>query len=256
MYTGLTVMSQRSTATKGRCFPALLVSISLAFLFSVNAHALSVSPMVKEIPTAGANSRFSYTVQNGDSYKVAVEARVVKLDLDANGMEMLTPADDEVLVFPPIASIDAGAAQVLQVQYVGDPAIAVSQTYRVLVETIPVPSSDGSQKIGVSAMFRTLLNVVPERSKAVLSVLSLAEGDDGQWNVQIENTGDRYARLSSTRWVLDSNEGKRFVLESNTVAASTRQNLVLPRSVRSIDFDVPKDVHLDESTSISIEVSP
>ena len=80
--------------------------------------------------------------------------------------------------------------------------------------------------------FHTLANVVPKSAKAALSVTEISAADNNMWSITVENSGNSYARLSKTQWLVQniSGDGKPLQLKSAEVGAMTELNLVLPNS--------------------------
>lgn len=222
--------------------------LALLSLVSVSpmAMAMSVQPMVMELDPLGRNSRVVIRVENKDSAPLTIEAHPRRLEMAADGAETLHAADDDLLVFPPVAIVAAGGTQSIQVQYVGDPELVESRAYRVSIEQVPVDfEHSGTAQVGVVASMHTLLNVVPAKATPSLQVLSIAEdGDD--WILEIRNAGNRYARFSETRWTVES--GDRSVrLDSQELGERLDRNLILANSTLKIAFRPPPGLKANRS---------
>ena len=226
------------------------IAITLLLLHVVQA--FNVSPMVSTMTSTGSGARISYLVDNSDgNYDIAIEAIPYVLQLTEEGEEQLLAADDDIIVFPPTATIPKGQTQVFQAQYIGEPDIDMSVTYRVFMEELPVAKTEGAQAVIVRASFGTLLSVVPDGSKAALEVTSIVS-DDYQWQLTVRNNGNRFARLSETSWSFNAG-GQSHTLKGAKLASSLDENLVLPGTSRTVGFKAPEDMSFDENTSIVID---
>lgn len=220
---------------------ALLLSLSAAL--SV-AHAFKVEPLIIELDSIGVGARQSMRVQNNAAAPLTIEASAHRLALDAGGGESLTPADDDIVVFPPLAVVPPGSSQSFQVQYVGDPEIDASQAYRIALDQVPVDlgGSAGSQ-VGIVASINPLLNVVPPNTRPKLAVTRIEpEGD--RWQLEIENRGDRFARFSETEWTISAG-GRSETLPGIDVQRRADRNLILPGNTLTVLFTPPEGLSAD-----------
>jgi len=231
----------------------LLGLLAASLLTMPVALAFSVEPMLMELSPFGGSSRVSMSITNEGSTPLTIEARSLRMAHDADGNEALSDAEDSLLVFPPVAIVQPGSAQTLQVQYTGDPELANSETYRIVIENVPV-SLDGTGTSGVSIQtsVQTLLHVVPAGARGTIRSLGITEAPNGNWYVSIANEGDRYARLVDTRWTLESGSAGTRTLEGEEVDRLVGPNLVLPGSSRRFEFQAP-DGFRAADTSIRID---
>lgn len=112
----------------GRLLRGAAVVIA-GFLVVTSAWAMRVSPMVSELTTSGAGSAARIEVGNVGSAALPFETRITRMDIDADGNIVETPADEDFLVFPPQGVVPVSGRQVVRVQWIGDPAIDVSRAY-------------------------------------------------------------------------------------------------------------------------------
>jgi len=214
--------------------PAGLIVVALyVFLFATYADAQRVQPMVFEVEPIGAKSSASLRVENTQQNAMTVEIIPTKITMDEFGIETLAPADDDFLIYPPQTLIESGKTQVVRVKYVGDPSIDTSQAYRVSVKQLPVDLKDsGHTGVGMVINFNTLLNVVPVGVESALTVTEIKPQSDRRWEISIENTGNRFSRLSKTVWrVLDTRDPSNTKrIKSLDVGQLAERNLVLPHS--------------------------
>jgi len=210
--------------------PALLtVTIIVCSVFMpVNAHAQRVNPMAFELTPSGSDSTAVLRVENTSQTKMTIELSASKISIDENGDEERLPAEDDFLIFPPQAFLDAGKVQSVRVKYIGDPAITQSEAYRIKVSQVPIDiTGEGQSAIGLVVNFHTLATVAPKNAKIDLVVTSIRPNASGAWDMVIENKGSKMARLSRTNWnVSDGTTSKSF--SSQEVADMTDKNLVMP----------------------------
>jgi len=212
----------------------LLLSLMLMALitaFSSAANAQRVQPMVYELAPSGGKSQTTLTIENPREDPMTVEFVASKISLDENGVESTVSAEDDFLIFPPQAIIRSGEVQSVRVKYIGDPAIEQSVAYRVSIKQVPVDLREAnSTGVGFTLNFNTLANVTPPKSTANLTVPKLSVSDNGEWQITIKNDGDRFARLSTTKWTVTDDSGGKVELDQQMVADLTPLNLVLPKS--------------------------
>jgi len=234
--------------------PTLLVSLALlTFLVASNpVHAFSVQPLQMQLEPFGDASRGTFEVANDGIDSVSIEALPMRVDHDEEGREVLTDAEDDLLVFPPVAIVPPGSVQSIQVQFIGNPAIVASGTFRVLIENVPVELEGGAASgIALKRSIQTLLHVVPSGTRSEPSVIGTEVAQNGVWHVTIANEGKRYARLPETQWVLESDSVGTLVLNGEQVDERTNANLVLPGASRRFDFVAPQG-YTAQDTSITI----
>ena len=63
--------------------------------------------------------------------------------------------------------------------------------------------------------------------------------DPNKLTVRISNQGNRYARLRGGQWTLTDGDGKKDVLDADTVAKGIDQPLIEPGTERVVELPVP-----------------
>lgn len=204
-----------------------LVACGLIFA-SAAAWAMRVSPMVAEMTTTGAGSAARIEVGNVGSAAMPFETQITRMDVDANGEVVETPADEEFLVFPPQGVVGVGGRQVMRVQWVGAPDIDRSQAYYLAVKQLPIPTdgkppeSGGEVAVTVLYTMKALLVVAPPGAEPKIEVVSakpirvtapateaaaVAEGapipTEPGLEIVVANTGKRYALMAGATWIIE-----------------------------------------------------
>jgi fimbrial chaperone protein len=208
----------------------LAMAIVVAAAFAQPAQAMRVSPMVVEMATGGANSSARIEVQNVGGGLLAFETRITRIDFDDQGQPTEVPADDDFLVFPPQGALQPDARQVIRLQWLGPPDLAVSQSYYLSVNQLPVEltpgedAGDAAAQVQIVYHMKALITVAPPEAEPDVSVVSVEAGmvqppapagADPQAPlppkapgvvVHLRNTGNRYAMLAGANWVLEGRD--------------------------------------------------
>lgn len=219
-----------------------------------SASAQSVQPMRFDLQPSGARSQQTLTIENNRAYPITVEIFAEAISTGEDGTEILSPADDDFLIFPPQALIEAGKSQSVRVKYIGEPGLDVSQTYRVHVNQLAVDLS-GEQRTGVRVAlnFATLASVVPAGAKPFLVVDNVEPTADGQLKVSLRNEGKAYERLVATEWTLSSGKtAKTFADDALLEWLAGVSSLVLPGETRDFVIPVPEGF---DAASTTVEVA-
>ncbi|MEO5867940.1 MAG: fimbria/pilus periplasmic chaperone [Sphingomonas sp.] len=201
------------------------IFLFLALSLSTMVEAMRVSPMVVEMTTAGARASARIEVQNVGAALLPFETRITRLDYDAQGRTVETPADADFLVFPPQGSLPPNARQVIRVQWVGASDLPASQSYYMSVNQLPValgPQSGTGTGGEVQIVYhmKALITVAPPNAKPMVQVtaaearLVQPKADPTATNaplpakvpglsITVRNTGTRYAMLAGASWIID-----------------------------------------------------
>lgn len=218
------------------------------------ATAQIVQPMVYELEPIGSRSSIDLRIQNTKTSAITYELLALKISHDEYGNETSKPAEDDFIIYPPLTQISAGKTQVVKVKYVGDPTIYKSQTYRVVVAELPVDfDGSGSSGVAVAINFSTLCNVSPVDAKSDVYVSEISQNDNEEWLVTLENSGNRYSRLSETTVEVKNtkNPSMNKVYKNEKVFELFNRNLIAPNSKLIISVPALEGFEAD-STEIKI----
>ncbi len=122
--------------------------------------------MIIDMTPTGRGSVGRVELTNDASRDIAYEVQMMRGDISLTGELTLTPADEQFIVFPPQALIEANSQQVFRVQYVGEEALENSQIYYLAIRQIPVAFEEGQNQVQVVVNYNVLVNVVPNDTKA------------------------------------------------------------------------------------------
>jgi len=201
-----------------------IVATAVVIISPAAAHAMRVSPMVVEMTTAGTGAVARVEVQNLNTVNLPYETRITEIHFDDKGAMTETPADDQFLVFPPQGVLAPGARQVVRVQWVGDPKLAVSKAFYLSVNELPVqlgPAAKDTLAAQVQVVYhmKALVTVAPPKAAPKVEIVSAkpvtitakpsvagmpTPPDVGKPGVEVvvRNTGNRYAMMSGEPWTI------------------------------------------------------
>ncbi|MET4684908.1 hypothetical protein [Brevundimonas faecalis] len=260
------------------------IAMLVGLLCMTAAWAMRVSPMVSELTTSGAGSAARIEVGNVGSAALPFETRITRMDVDADGKIVETPADDDFLVFPPQGLVPVNGRQVVRVQWIGDPSIDVSRAYYLWVRQLPVATdakaAEGGGAVSVQVLYtmKALIVVAPPGAEPKVEVVSVTPAmvtppapeidpslTGGQAappppaepgvEIVVANSGKRYALMSGATWVLEGTDksGQPFRREYNSdeVSKTVGVGYLAPGGARRT-FKVPTGVELDPAKPVSL----
>lgn len=229
--------------SKARNRAAALLAVCALACLPISAEAMRVSPMVVEMQTAGTKAVARIQVQNINQTDLPFETKITRIEFDANGNTVETPADEDFLVFPPQGLLKPGQRQVVRIQWLGPAELPASRGYYVSINQLPVPLSPGEAKSPGAAVqiiyhMKALVTVAPPRAapkvevvsaKAVMIAVKVPPAVPGApaptaatappppqagVEITIRNTGTRYAMMSGAKWTLRGKDraGKPLVV--------------------------------------------
>jgi len=259
-----------------------LLSLMAGLLVISAAWAMRVSPMVSELVTTGAGSAARIEVGNVGSAALPFETVVTRMEVDAEGNIVETPADDDFLVFPPQGVVPVGGRQVVRIQWVGAPDIKQSQAYYLWVRQLPVatdaeaPEAGGAVSVTVLYTMKALIVVAPPGAEPKVEVVSVTPGmvtppapevdpslgdapppppAEPGIEVVVQNAGNRYALMSGATWVVEgvtkTGEPFRRQYDSDEVSKTVGVGYLAPGGGRRT-FKLPTGVELDPAKPVTL----
>ena len=191
---------------------------ALALLASP-ASAMKVEPLLLDLSTLDKNARQSFKVTNDGTKPLPVEISTFRLELNGNKEQITGPDEDSLLIYPAQKMIAPGASQVFRVQWIGEPDLAQSQSYRLSVEQVPVKLPEGTSGIQIVMNFGITVNVAPPSGSSDIVVLGAEPvmNKDGKRvaALRVKNPGNIHAylqrsiiRLSGSGWSAEMTPGQ------------------------------------------------
>lgn len=252
----------------------MLAAVTLAFAAPV-AHAARVSPMIVDLEPTGRDSVGRIELTNDADRDIAYEVQMMRGEISPEGKLALVPADDQFVVFPPQAIVEARSQQVFRIQYVGTEALDASQVFYLQVKQIPVAFEPGVNQVQVVVNYNVLVNVVPDGSEPVATVRSarfiereqstegLTEDEipeviptEAGILVDLANDGSRYFYAGHAAWDITATtvDGEPFEarFERGEMTSVTGVGVVAPG--RNRVFFLPTETRLlPDSVEISVQ---
>jgi len=263
---------------------ALIGGLAAGLLVMSAAWAMRVSPMVSELTTTGAGSAARIEVGNIGSAALPFETLITRMEIDADGNIVETPADEDFLVFPPQGLVPVGGRQVVRVQWIGEPTIESSHAYYLWVKQLPVvtdptvPESGGALSVQVLYTMKALIVVAPPGAQPKIEVVSVtpamvtpptpdvdpslnggeappAPQAEPGIEIVVTNTGKRYALMSGATWIVEGTDkaGQAFRREydSNAISQTVGVGYLAPLGGKRT-FKLPTGVELDPAKPVSV----
>lgn len=223
------------------------------------AHAFAFQPSVVEFTLADAQLSKTFTVDNTNSSKIAVQIGAHARILDEEGQEQL-PTSDHFSVFPKQMILAPGESKVVRVTYVGPKDLVKEAAYRIIAEQMPVDLKSAEAAAGTNLKFlikyQTSVYVVPARAKAkvlVEATRSVTVDKKGkQLELVLRNDGDAHRILTGARVTLhDKTHGKSLPLPAAMTKELETVN-ILAGGKRRIRLPWPSEAN-EDFTAASVE---
>jgi P pilus assembly chaperone PapD len=214
---------------------------------------MSVEPMSFDMATSGKAARQSFKVSNRGTKPLPVEITTAMLELGPNGEQTTKLATENFLIYPAQAMIPPGGSQVFRVQWIGDPEIKKSETYRFNVSQVPVKLPKGTSGIQILMSFGVTVNVAPLQGKSDIVVMKAApvKGKDGKRlaALTVKNPGNKHAYLQKSSIRL-SGGGWSAEMTPGEIAQKVGLGIVQPGKERRfvLPVEVPANVSAIDAT--------
>jgi fimbrial chaperone protein len=184
-----------------------LAAIVLALVMGMAAGAQSLSVLPVNVLLAPGQRATTVTVTNRGNSETAIQIRAYAWN-QQDGKDQLT-ASNAVVVSPPLASIAAGASQVVRL-ILRQPPEGREATYRILVDQIPPPAEPGI----VHIVFRLSIPIFAQPMiRAIPNVQFHLEAIAGQIDLVGTNEGLRHEVIRDVQ--LSMNDGHKLQAESS-----------------------------------------
>ncbi|MBB1406362.1 molecular chaperone [Pseudoalteromonas sp. K222D] len=224
----------------------ILFTLIITFT-SFSTVAFQVQPMVAELESMGSQSQQTMRILNTSNEPLTIEVSAHDLLITEEGNEDLVSNEEDFLIIPMTTIIPPGKSQSVIIRYIGEPIIEASKAYRITVNQVAVDVAEGTTSgFGMSVSFKTLFNVVPKNAEAKLVIKSKTQESNDIWKVLLENTGNKYIRLTQSQWVIKGNNEK-LVLEGEDLSKALSGKLLLPNSSREVTIKIPAQFNAEQS---------
>ena len=238
-----------------------LLLTALFLLASVPAAlAFTLVPIKMEFEPAGRGASQAFRLENDSSNTVPVQLSMLTRQMDLDGKETNTPAEDDFLVYPPQVLLKPNEVQTVRVKWLGTPKPEKELAYRILAEQLPVnleKEKPGESRINVLVRYLGSVYIVPKGAKAEVVLESTAPQTDAAGKRRIElifhNRGKAHSMLNDLRLKIQAGgktvelgpEALPNVAGENVLAGQKRRFLLpwpegLPEGPVQVTFDFTK----------------
>ncbi|WP_206239871.1 fimbria/pilus periplasmic chaperone [Novosphingobium terrae] len=231
----------------------LVAAVMALALAASPAQAVLVQPMVIRMYTAGQGANAAITVVNDKNKPDTIQVKVSRLIIGETGSPQTEPVkSDDFLIFPPIATIEAGKTQVFRLRWVGEPKLDKAGLYMVTSQEVPVDQ----QGTGVQVVYaiQTLVAVstpgmtsAPELVSQTATERDVPESPQGPahheagLDLLIQNTGNNALFLVDYGLRLQGDNGFKQDLSTVDVEHAVGLGLI-PANARRHMFIPVKDL--------------
>lgn len=201
-----------------------------SFLFSAStlAASLGIAPVGLDLPATTKAETIS--LANRANSSVTLQLRMYKWQ-QSDGEDGLVETRD-VVVSPPSVSIPPGQTYTVRVVRVSTAPITIEESYRLLIDEVPVKADERAVNQGVSMVLRTSLPVFYSPKTAIPDVQWTVWREAGVVHLEGTNNGDRHVKLMDLGLQVGS---------SSVVFGHGLTGYILPRATRKFTFNDPNN---------------
>ncbi len=206
----------------------LLTATLLALVTSATAQAasLSVSPVV--ITLEENKHTAAITLKNEGS-----ETRVVQTELlrwtQENGEDIHTASRD-ILVNPPIATLQPGQTQIIRIGLKRKVDKAQELAYRLYISEVPPPPKEGFTGLRIALRLGLAVFVSPKAKPCSSLDWKASRGSNDSLQLTLINSGNHHVRLNSIK-VSDPSNGQQLAERQSQLTLLAGQTRQIPLSL-------------------------
>lgn len=210
----------------------LMTAALLAFGITAAAQAasLSISPIMVTLDEKKHSA--ALTLKNESD-----EAKVIQTELlswtQENGENIHTPSRD-ILVNPPIATLQPGQTQIIRIGLNRKADKAQELAYRLYISEIPPPPKEGFAGLRIALRLGLAVFVSPSAKPISKLDWQAARKPEGALQLTLRNSGNRHMRLTSLK-VRDPGDGRQLAEWQPSPAT------LLAGQARQISLPLPPD---------------
>lgn len=215
-------------------------ALFLAATLASATHAYELTPLERTVSPTGRDASTTFRLDNKEAKPVAVELSVFSRAMAEDGSDILTPADNDFVIYPQQAIVMPGQSQTVKVNFVGTPPSGIEAAYRLVADQLPVDmdkkQTDRGGAMAVLVRYMASLYVQPEGVKPSVAVLGSGVTGGGRLRVTLENSGSSHALLTDIQLRVGDK-----VLEGPQLEGLLGQNL-LPGVKRDFFIVAPEGI--------------
>lgn len=181
-------------------FRSVVLSVLFATFLAGAADAYELTPLERTVSPAGRDASTTFRLDNKEAKPVAVELSIFSRAMAEDGSDILTPADNDFVVYPQQVIVMPGQSQTVKVNFVGTPPSGIEAAYRLVADQLPVDmdkkQTDKGGAMAVLVRYMASLYVQPQGVKPSIAVLASEVTSGGRLKVTLENSGSSHALLN------------------------------------------------------------
>ena len=210
--------------------------IILATLIALPLYAFRLSPLSDSIIIGKDKNTVVYQVTNNTDKPMAIEASLVKREMNIDGSEKLPAVDDKnFIIYPNQIILKPAEKRGIKVTWLGQNDIKSELSYRLKIEQLPI-DFDKKKKTGIKIIMKYLgaLYISKEEFKSDIHVDSISvEKDEVVFTV--ENRGTSHQLLKNLKLKIK----KKILLEADSLKGFAGENVLAKKKRR---FRLKKDL--------------
>jgi fimbrial chaperone protein len=229
------------THVAGSRLTLLLAALSLLIPIPA-AQAFKLLPIRMEFEPTGRGANQSFRLENDSSNSVPVQISMLTRQMDLDGKETNTPAEDEFLVYPPQVLLKPNQVQTVRVKWLGTRKPEKELAYRILAEQLPVnleKEKPTGNRINLLVRYLGSVYIVPKGAKPDVVLESSVAKTDVAGKRQIElifdNRGTAHSILRDLRLKIQAGD-KTVELGPEALSNVAGENLLAGQKRR---FSIP-----------------
>lgn len=228
------------TKTISRAIAAL---VACFLSCAAQAGSFEVNPV--RVDFVGNARSVAVTVRNTGDEQVVVQVSALAWS-QTDGKDILAPTE-EVLVSPPIATIQPNQEQVIRVGLRRAPDAQRELSYRLFLQEVPPPPRPGFQGLQVALRVGLPIFVQPRAGRSTARLVWDAQlRNDDTVNLKLRNNGNGHIQISDIEMFLPT--------EKDAVASHSSLAYVLPGQAREWDLKVG-NARLKKTDRLRLKVS-
>lgn len=244
-------------------------------LIAFNSYAFKLVPMEAEFAPEGARATHTFTIENAQRERIAVEIQLFKRSSDESGKEV-REATDEFNVYPDQLQLEPGEKRNVNVTWIGGAIADKERAFRLVASQLPVKlNAENKQLGGAKVDLRFVIQYVASlyvrkngqeprlkvasiekaTEKANGKVSASSGGEKAVVTIVNEGTAHQVIREASLNlWVeKDSKRTKEITVGSSQLKELELDNLLAGES-RKIEFTLPKELRASEKIQGEIKL--
>ena len=209
-----------------------LCIISLATLITtIESSAFTVSPMSINISyKLSKNNNSIQLIKNESNLPIAISVSLVKRDVLPNGVEKLTDASEDLIVFPPLLVIPGKGQKTIKITYIGKDIDNMEKNYRVTTIESPIdmdPITKGNNSVKMKVAYASPLYVSPPDAKSNL-MATISKNPKTGFEIKIANKGNKHQGIKGAKVEIENpnNPNEIITLENSDLKAINGQNIL------------------------------